>query len=128
MSDDATSGIQPVIITLAPVDYTKTRAFASAKALADEICECHAAGAAVVHFHVTDIDGHATGDTAFFNEVVGRIQDACDIVIEGSTGGAGVPWNVRAAALKARGLKMASLNMGSCNLFGHVYANTPEEI
>jgi 3-keto-5-aminohexanoate cleavage enzyme len=120
--------LRPVTITVAPVNYGDLRLFPSGAALADDICACHAAGASVVHFHVTDASGQATADTTFFDSVVERVQDRCDIIIQASTGGVGVPWEVRTAALAARGLEMASLNMGSCNLFGRAYVNTPEAI
>lgn len=116
------------MIAVAPVDYRDLAAFPTAKALAADICAAHAAGAALVHFHVTDATGKATADTTFFDDVVARVRDRCDIIIEGSTGGVGVPWEVRTAALNARGIELASLNMGTCNLFGRAYVNTPEEI
>jgi 3-keto-5-aminohexanoate cleavage enzyme len=56
------------------------------------------------------------------------VHERADIVIQGSTGGVGVPWEVRTASMQARDLEMASLNMGSCNLFGRAYINTPEDI
>jgi 3-keto-5-aminohexanoate cleavage enzyme len=116
------------IITLAPVNYTDLREFPAAEVLVDDIVASCAAGAAVVHFHVTDATGRATSDTTFFDDVVRQVRQACDIVIQGSTGGVGVPWDVRTAALTAEGLEMASLNMGSCNLFGQAYVNTPDDI
>src|SRR3954468_14501906 len=100
--------VRPVVLTLAPVDYTDLRRFPSGEALADDICAGHAAGASVVHFHVTDAKGQATSDTSFFDGVVRRVREKCDIIIQGSTGGVGVPWEVRIAALAARGLEMAS--------------------
>lgn len=118
----------PVVITLAPVDYTHLASFPSAEALADDIVASQAEGAAVVHFHVTDAAGRATSDTTFFDGVVRSVRDRCDIVVQGSTGGVGVPWEVRTAAMAAEGLEMASLNMGSCNLFGRAYINTPDDI
>lgn len=124
----ASSPRSPVIITLAPVDYADLEQFPSADVLASDICESQAHGASVVHFHVTDAGGRATSDTAFFDGVVGKVRERCDIVIQGSTGGVGVPWNVRTAAMAADNLEMASLNMGSCNLFGRAYINTPDDI
>jgi 3-keto-5-aminohexanoate cleavage enzyme len=118
----------PVIITVAPVNYGDLSRFPSAAALVEDICACHAAGASVVHFHVTDAAGRATADTTFFDSVVAGVQERGDIIIQASTGGVGVPWEVRTAALAARGLEMASLNMGSCNLFGRAYVNTPDDI
>jgi 3-keto-5-aminohexanoate cleavage enzyme len=118
----------PVTITVAPANYGDLSRFPTADALAEDICACHAAGASVVHFHVTDGAGRATDDTSFFDGIVARVQERCDIIIQGSTGGVGIPWDVRTAALQARGLEMASLNMGSCNLFGRAYINTPDDI
>ena len=122
------SATAPVIITLAPVDYTHLATFPSADVLARDICDSHANGASVVHFHVTDAAGRATSDTTFFDGVVEKVRETCDIIIQGSTGGVGVPWEVRSAAMAADDLEMASLNMGSCNLFGRAYINTPEDI
>jgi 3-keto-5-aminohexanoate cleavage enzyme len=118
----------PVILTLAPVDYTRLDTFPSAETLARDIVDSAAAGASVVHFHVTDASGRATSDTRFFDEVVRRVHGECGIIIQGSTGGVGVPWEVRTASMQAHGIEMASLNMGSCNLFGRAYINTPEDI
>jgi 3-keto-5-aminohexanoate cleavage enzyme len=117
-----------VIITLAPVNYTDLRSFPSAEMLARDIADSAAAGAAVVHFHVTDASGRATSDAAFFDDVVARVRTSSDIIVQGSTGGVGVPWEVRTASMAARDLEMASLNMGSCNLFGRAYINTPDDI
>ena len=118
----------PVIITLAPIDYTRLDLFPSADALADDICASQAEGAAVVHFHVTDAVGRATGDTTFFDSIVHIVRERCDIVVQGSTGGVGAPWDVRSAAMAADGIEMASLNMGTCNLFGRAYINTLDDI
>lgn len=125
---DSAPASRPVIITVAPVDYTDLRTFPSAAALADDIVASHAAGAAVVHFHVTDAQGTATSQTAFFDDVVRRVRQNCDIIIQASTGGVGVPWEVRTASLRAAHIEMASLNMGTCNLFGRAYVNTPDDI
>ncbi|MDO8542768.1 MAG: 3-keto-5-aminohexanoate cleavage protein [Opitutaceae bacterium] len=127
---DADSAPRPaaVVITVAPVDYAHIDPFPSAAALAEDICASHAAGAAVVHFHVTDAKGAATSDTTFFDGVVEQVRERSDIIVQASTGGVGVPWEVRTASLKARNIEMASLNMGSCNLFGRAYINTPADI
>lgn len=118
----------PIIITVAPIDYGSPATFPALEDLAHDIVASAAAGASVVHFHVTDSAGRATSDTGFFDEVVRRVHERSDIIIQGSTGGVGVPWEVRTASLQARELEMASLNMGSCNLFGRAYINTPDDI
>jgi 3-keto-5-aminohexanoate cleavage enzyme len=118
----------PIVITVAPVNYGDPASFPSLEELARDIIASADAGASVVHFHVTDAAGRATSDTSFFDEVVRRVHERVDIIIQGSTGGVGVPWEVRTASLQARDLEMASLNMGSCNLFGRAYINTPDDI
>src|SRR6185503_11257145 len=102
--------------------------FPSLEELARDIIASAAAGASVVHFHVTDAAGRATSNTSVFDEIVRRVHERADIVIQGSTGGVGVPWEVRTASMTARDLEMASLNMGSCNLFGRAYVNAPDDI
>jgi 3-keto-5-aminohexanoate cleavage enzyme len=110
------------------VNYGDLGRFPFATTLADDIIACAEAGASVVHFHVTDARGISTPDTTWFDSVVARVQERCDIVVQASTGGVGVPWDVRTASLSARGIEMASLNMGSGNLFGRAYINTPDDI
>ena len=127
-SAETPAASSPIVITVAPVNYGDPASFPSLDELARDIIASAAAGASVVHFHVTDAAGRATSDTSFFNEVVRRVHERTDIIIQGSTGGVGVPWEVRTASMQARDLEMASLNMGSCNLFGRAYLNTPEDI
>ncbi len=117
-----------VAIGVAPVDYRDTSGFPTEQQLADDIVECCRAGASVVHFHVTDARGRPTLDTSFFHQVVRIVHDRCDIIIEGSTGGVGSTVEERSVALTVPGVEMASLNMGSCNLFGRAYVNAPEEV
>ena len=117
-----------VVIVVAPVDYQDPSRFPAAEQLAEDIVQCCAAGASVVHFHVTDDQGRPTLDTAFFEGIAGRVREQCDIIIQGSTGGVGATVEERSAALQVPTVEMASLNMGSCNLFGRAYVNAPEEV
>ena len=117
-----------VTISLAPVAYGSVNGFYAARDLADEICECHEAGASLVHLHVTDERGRPTADMAYFQDVIDSVRSRCDIIVEGSTGGVGVSEQMRSIALEVPGVEIASLNMGSCNLFGKVYENPPNEI
>jgi len=50
--------------------------------------ECFRAGASIVHLHVRTSAGAPTQDSAVFKEVIGRIQEKCDLIIQVSTGGA----------------------------------------
>jgi 3-keto-5-aminohexanoate cleavage enzyme len=62
----------------------------------EEIAEaarlCHKAGAAVVHFHGRDKEGKNTGDPAVYSEVIRRIREKTDILIQ-TTNGIGVRRN-----------------------------------
>jgi 3-keto-5-aminohexanoate cleavage enzyme len=96
--------------------------------IADEVVRSHQAGAAVCHLHVVDEHGLATTDLSAFKRTISLICQRCDIIIEGSTGGA-VPFSAaeRSVALNAD-IEMASFNPGSVN-FEHVaYANAPQDI
>src|SRR5688572_8111658 len=50
----------PIVITVAPVNYGDPASFPTLEDLARDISESAAAGASVVHFHVTDAAGRAT--------------------------------------------------------------------
>lgn len=85
--------------------------------IADQAIEAAQAGAAILHLHVRDpLDGRPSPDAALFKEVVAKIEDNVDAVINISTGG-GHNMTVQErlqAALELRP-EMASLNMGSMN-------------
>src|SRR5689334_8371374 len=94
------AGSPPIVLTVAPIDYGDPASFPALDELARDISESAVAGASVVHFHVTDAGGRATSDTRFFDEVVRQVHERADIVIQGSTGGVGVPWEVRTASMQ----------------------------
>jgi uncharacterized protein (DUF849 family) len=76
-----------------------------------------AAGAAIVHLHARDPrDGRPSQDPALFREFVPRIKQACDAVINITTGGAPT-MSVEERLQPALQLRpeVASLNMGSMN-------------
>lgn len=87
----------------------------------DEIAEAAIgaarAGASIVHLHARDPqDGRPTQDPEMFMRFLPRIRDACDVVINLTTGGAPtmtVEDRLRPAALLKP--EVASLNMGSMN-------------
>lgn len=51
--------------------------------------DCYRAGAAVVHIHARAPDGQPTTDVAVFSEIIRRIRDKCNILIQ-TTNGFGV--------------------------------------
>jgi uncharacterized protein (DUF849 family) len=74
-------------------------------------------GASILHLHARNpADGRPTADPAVFMQFLPRIKQACDAVINISTGGSSLMTldDRLAAALKAEP-EMCSLNMGSMN-------------
>src|SRR5665213_4612857 len=75
------------------------------------------AGAAILHLHARDPkDGKPTPDPAVFMQFLPRIKQACDAVINITTGGGhNMTVDERLAAPLKASPEMCSLNMGSMN-------------
>ncbi len=93
------------------------------KQIADESIAAAKAGAAIIHLHARDPkDGRPTPDPKVFMEFLPAIKDACDAVINITTGGGhNMTVQERLAAPLACQPEMCSFNMGSMN-FG-LYPN-----
>jgi 3-keto-5-aminohexanoate cleavage enzyme len=121
-----------VIITVAPLAqscYDNVESFPTPERLAQEIYECHQAGASVVHLHVIDEKGRATVDTTNFRKTIRLVRDRCDIIFQGSTGGVSdLTRDERSVSVEVPGVEMGSLNMGSCNVGEQAYLNTPGDV
>jgi uncharacterized protein (DUF849 family) len=85
--------------------------------IADESIAAAEAGAAIIHLHARDPrDGRPTPDPRVFMEFLPVIKDACDAVINITTGGGhGMTVQERLAAPLAAKPEMCSCNMGSMN-------------
>jgi len=100
----------------------------SPKGIAAEVVRAYEAGANVVHLHVWDENGQPTTDLGAFRRTLRLIQEQCDIVIEGSTGGVNeLSPQERSVSLQAE-IELASLNPGSVNYDQGVYVNAPADI
>jgi len=85
--------------------------------IAASAIEAARAGASILHLHARDPEnGRPTPDPAVFSQFLPRIKDACDAVINLTTGG-GLDMTVeqRLAGPMAAKPEMCSLNMGSMN-------------
>jgi len=90
--------------------------------------EARLAGAAILHLHVRDAGGSPTQDVETFRATMDLVRDACDIVIEVTTGGAvGMTLEERKQPL-ALDPEMASLDCGTVNFGDDYIVNTLPEV
>jgi len=78
--------------------------------------ECWNAGAAIVHLHARDASGRGIADPQIFGEINQGIRGRCPLVVQDTTGDAGIPVARRILSLDASP-DMASLNMGTVVFF-----------
>jgi 3-keto-5-aminohexanoate cleavage enzyme len=122
-----------VILTAALVGAELTRAQTphlpfTPQEVADEAARCREAGAAVIHLHARNDDGENTQSADRFAEIIQRIREKTDCIIQPTTGGAvGMSIAERAGPLACRP-EMATLNCGSVNFGDDVFVNTRPEI
>jgi len=85
--------------------------------IAEEAIAAAEAGASIVHVHVRDPEtGEPVTDLELFRDVTERVHDACDVIIQPTTGGAPMqPPEERIVVVPELEPEMASCNMGSIN-------------
>jgi 3,5-dioxohexanoate:acetyl-CoA acetone transferase len=85
--------------------------------IADSAVAAHAAGAAVVHIHVREPEtGRPSADLGLFREVLARIGERCDAIVQPTTGGGvGMTIDERARVVTELRPEMATFNCGSFN-------------
>ncbi len=99
------------------------------KEIAQAAIECSRAGAAITHIHVRDpATGVVCSWIELFREVVDRIRQECDILINLTTSGGNIPGeNIIEERLEPVALKpdICSLDVGSMNFREHMFLNPP---
>ena len=78
--------------------------------------ECWNAGASIVHLHARDAVGRGVAELDIFREINEGIRSRCPLLIQDTTGDAGIPVAQRILSLDT-GPDMASLNMGTVVFF-----------
>ena len=114
--------LRPVIVSCAITGAVATPSMSphlpiTPRQIADAAIGAAAAGAAIVHLHARDPDtGEPSPDPALFRQFLPPIAEACDAVVNITTGG-GMKMSVeeRLAAPMMAAPEMCSLNMGSMN-------------
>ncbi len=118
----------PLIITCALVGGELTREQApflplTPDDIAQSAAEAHEAGATMVHLHVRDSEGKPTCRKEIFQQVIKKIRERSDVIIQVSTGGSiGDSFEERLQVLEAAP-DMASLTTGSVNFGDDVFLN-----
>jgi len=124
-----------IIITAAVTGSNPTKEMNPAvpytpKEIADAAVQCHHAGAAIAHIHVRDPNtGKPAFERALFKEVLDRIRDRCDMLVNLTTSGLHLSGpDAIAKRLEPVSLKpdMCSLDLGSMNFRDRVFSNPPQ--
>ena len=120
--------MDPLIITVAAVGAEITKEQQpnlpiTPEELARDAAECEAAGASIYHLHVRDEAGLPTMDVETFRVALEAINDASDLIVQFTSGGAvGDTQDARTAPLELRP-EMASLTTGTVNFGSDVFSN-----
>ena len=127
--------MEKTIISVAVVGAMPTKEMNPAvpytpKEIAQAAIECCRVGAAITHIHVRDPEtGVPCSRIELFREVVDRIRQECDIVINLTTGGSNIKGeNIIEERLEPVTLQpdMCSLDIGSMNFRDRAFVNPPE--
>lgn len=120
--------MEPVMITVAAIGAELTREEQpnlpiTPEEIATDAVACRGAGASIYHLHVRDGSGDPTMDVEFFRSARDAIQDATDLIVQFTSGGAVTdPEEARAAPLELRP-EMATLTPGTVNFGDEVFLN-----
>lgn len=86
------------------------------------------AGASIIHLHARNADQSPCYDPSVYSELVGKVREATDLVINVSLSGRYVPdVDTRAAPLASRP-ELASLTVGSMNFISGPSINAPDTV
>lgn len=90
--------------------------------------EAAQAGAAIVHVHARYADGTPTQDAAVYEEIILKIRERTDVIVQVSTGGAVTMTAQERGQVLALKPEMATLTTGSVNFGRDVFLNRPDDM
>ena len=102
------------------------------KEIAESAYECYLAGAAIVHLHMRDEEGHPTMNTERFRETIALIREKCDIIINMTSSGEHTLTSMasddaRVAPFLALKPEMGSYDCGTMNwMHKTIFENSPQ--
>jgi uncharacterized protein (DUF849 family) len=98
----------------------------SAEQVVEDALAAIEAGSAIVHLHARHPDGRPAFETEIFEEIVPRIRERSDVVLNITTGGSSaMTMEQRLAAAERFRPELASMNMGSMNF---VYSGIADKV
>ncbi|WP_181348023.1 3-keto-5-aminohexanoate cleavage protein [Thalassobacillus sp. CUG 92003] len=123
--------MEKLIITVAPNGAQATRQHnpnlpLTPEEIADSIYESWKAGAAIGHVHVRDVMGENTMDLSVYQEVIDRVQEKCDIILNLTTAGGLEPTEEERLRVCELNPEMATFDAGTMNFGSGVFYNTPD--
>lgn len=125
--------MEKLVITVAPTGNVPTKDRTpyvpiTPEEIAQSVYESYLAGASVAHIHARDENGQPTYKKEVFREIIERIREKCDIIIQLSTGArAGRTAEERGECISLAP-EMASLTTGSSNFPTMANYNPPDLI
>ncbi|PPA69075.1 3-keto-5-aminohexanoate cleavage protein [Jeotgalibacillus proteolyticus] len=122
--------MEKLIITVAPTGAQTTREHTpyvplSPEEIADSIYESYKAGASIGHVHVRDIMGENSMDLRIYQEIIDRVQEKCDIILNLTTAGGLETTEEERLRVCELNPEMATFDAGSMNFGSSVFLNTP---
>ncbi|WP_099159598.1 3-keto-5-aminohexanoate cleavage protein [Virgibacillus ndiopensis] len=122
--------MEKLIITVAPTGAQTTRKHTpylplTPEEIADSIYESWKAGAAIGHVHVKDMMGENTMDLNVYQEVIDRVQEKCDIILNLTTAGGLETTEEERLRVCELNPEMATFDAGSMNFGKGVFHNSP---
>lgn len=120
--------MHPLVVTVAAVGAELTlddqpNLPVTPELLAVDAAQCAAAGASIYHLHVRDRSGSPTMDVERFRDARAAIEDASDLIVQFTSGGAVTdPVEARLAPLDLAP-EMATLTTGTVNFGDGVFSN-----